>query len=299
MRTKLPSPARQFLRTLDGRRARPIVDTFHHWLDQRQLTLAELTPEHFEQFLDRFRAPRIPTSIRAEHFQVARDYVQWLHDRALVGFDPSPLRRPQPLPSIAREFLASLAPTHRPGTCINYAHALRTFHRWLEPRELDPQRLTRRDLAPWLVELHAKGLAPITRYQCTGSRSARRFVSRWRGDVDRGRSAPARASRGPSRVPFPTLHGERERERLVAGREWPGKRSALPFRSRPQLRNGNGPPVTGAYDGASSGETSERVAEALVAHAELGAELGAAQGRFGAREPLEEAAVQIRGRLVG
>lgn len=164
MRTKLLPPARRFLRTPDGRRARALVSAFHDWLDQRQLTLAELTPEHFEEFLDRFRNPRVPTSTGAEHFQLARRYVRWLHDHALVTFDPGPLRRAPPLPSLAREFIASLTPTHRPGTCMQYAYALRTFHRWLDLRGLDAQRLTRRDLVPWFQELHAEGLCPLTRY---------------------------------------------------------------------------------------------------------------------------------------
>jgi hypothetical protein len=44
MQTNLPPPARRFLRTPDGRSARALVCAFHHWLDHRQLTLAELTP---------------------------------------------------------------------------------------------------------------------------------------------------------------------------------------------------------------------------------------------------------------
>jgi hypothetical protein len=49
MPVELPPPARQFLRTSDGRRARRIVYAFHHWLAQRQLTVDKLTADHFEQ----------------------------------------------------------------------------------------------------------------------------------------------------------------------------------------------------------------------------------------------------------
>jgi hypothetical protein len=79
-----------------------------------------------------------------------------------------------------------------------------------------------------------------------------------------------------------------------------GRVSGLLCRSGPrtQLRSGNrnGPAVSSvssAYDRAGGGEPRERVAEALVAHAEFGAELGVAQRRPGARESLEEAAVQM------
>src|SRR5512140_539895 len=154
MRTKLPPPARRFLQTPDGRRARALVYAFHDWLEKRSLTLAELTAEHFEEFLYQLRNPHAPTNTCAEHFQLARSYVQWLHDSALVDFNPGPLRRAYPLPSMAREFMAALTPTHRPGTCMQYAYALRTFHRWLDVRGLESQRLTRRDLAPWFQDLH-------------------------------------------------------------------------------------------------------------------------------------------------
>jgi site-specific recombinase XerD len=67
------------------------------------------------------------------------------------------------LPTPAREFVASLLPTRRPGTCWQYASTLRRFHRWLARRDLRVGRLTRRQLAPWFTELHADGLDVGTR----------------------------------------------------------------------------------------------------------------------------------------
>jgi site-specific recombinase XerD len=71
---------------------------------------------------------------------------------------------PPQLPSVARTFLASLAPTHRPATRAAYAGALRKFHGWLDRRALALSRLTRRQIVPWFQELHAAGLHPGTRH---------------------------------------------------------------------------------------------------------------------------------------
>ena len=214
MPSELPPPARHFLQTPGGRRARTIVHAFHRWLDQRRLTVAELTPDHFEQFLTRFRNPAVPKRTSAQHRQLARCYVQWLHGRALVGFDPEQLRRLDPLPPLAREFLASLTPTHRPSTCINHRSSLRRFYRWLDARGLDSQRLTRRDLTPWFQELHAEGLHPATR--CHILIEVRIYL-RWLSERQRMRTAPDELVRSsdcpklPQYLPRPlTVEADRE-----------------------------------------------------------------------------------------
>ena len=214
MPSELPPPARHFLQTPRGRRARTIVHAFHRWLDQRRLTVAEFTPDHFEQFLTRFRNPAVPKRTSAQHRQLARHYVQWLHGRALVGFDPEQLRRLDPLPPLAREFLASLTPTHRPSTCINHRSSLRRFYRWLDARGLDSQRLTRRDLTPWFQELHAEGLHPATR--CHILIEVRIYL-RWLSERQRMRTASDELVRSsdcpklPQYLPRPlTVEADRE-----------------------------------------------------------------------------------------
>jgi site-specific recombinase XerD len=187
MLVELPPPARLFLQTADGRRARRIVYAFHHWLDQRQLTVGELTADQLEQFFARLRDPAVPKRTSSGHRQLARAYMLWLHDRALIGFDPEYLLRPYSLPPLAREFMASLAPTHRPGTCEGYTAAMRRFYRWLDAHKLDPHRLTRRDLVPWFQELHAEGLDPSTR---RGILLKVRAYLRWLSEHRRLRSAP-------------------------------------------------------------------------------------------------------------
>ena len=165
--------------------------------------MAELTPDHFEQFLTCLRNPAVPKRTSVGHRQLARRYVQWLHDHALVGFDPEQLRRPHPLPPLACEFLASLTPTYRPGTCVNYTVALRRFHRWLDARGLNPQRLTRGDLAPWFQELHAEGLHAAT---CRRLLLDVRTYLRWLSEHQHMRAAPDQLPQTAA-VPATSLDG--------------------------------------------------------------------------------------------
>jgi site-specific recombinase XerD len=157
-------PAVRFLRTAGGRRAHAIVHAFHRWLDRRRLTLSELTPDHLRQFFADPRRARVSPKIRARCEHWLRGYLQWLHDRGLIDFAPEPPQlRPPALSSLARAFLASLAPTHRPSTIERYAYSLRKLHDWLDASGLEPQHLTRSELAPWFQWLHAAGLHPGSR----------------------------------------------------------------------------------------------------------------------------------------
>lgn len=161
---ELPPFAGRFLRTRPHRRVRLLVYVLHRWLDRERLTLAELTPAHFRRFLIRPGRVRITKRIQVNYGNLLRGYLKWLYDRGLVGFVPAPRRRrPYELPAAAREFLASLAPTHRGSTCHRYIWSLRKFHAWLEAHELEVHRLTRFDLAPWFHALHASGLHPVSR----------------------------------------------------------------------------------------------------------------------------------------
>jgi site-specific recombinase XerD len=232
--TQLPPLARHFLRTLVGRGARTTVSAFHHWLDERRLTMAALTPEHFEQFLARFWNPHVPTRTGSQHRQLARRYVQWLHGRGIVAFDPEQLRRPHPLPPLAREFLASLTPTHRPRTIEHHTGSLRRFYRWLDPRGLDPQRLTRRELTPWFQELHAEKLGPARRRNiliCV------RIYLRWLSEQARMRAAPDELVRPsdcpklPQYLPRPlAIEADRELKRRLRSSKEPGAWALLLMR---------------------------------------------------------------------
>jgi len=161
---ELPPFTRRFLRTRPHRRVRLLVYVLHRWLDRQRLTLAELTPAHFRRFLVRPGRVRIAKRIQVNYGNLLRVYLKWLHDRGFVGFVPAS-RRPRPfeLPAMAREFLASLAPTHRRSTCHRYIWSLRKLHAWVDAHELEIHHLTRFDLAPWFQTLHTSGLHPVSR----------------------------------------------------------------------------------------------------------------------------------------
>jgi len=232
--TELPRSARHFLRTPGGRGARTIVYAFHHWLAKLPLTMAELTPEYFEQFLARFRTSHIPTRTSAKYRQLARRYAQWLYDHRLVAFNLEQHRRPHPLPPLAREYLASLTPTHRPRTIEKHTGSLRRLYRWLDPRGLDPQRLTRRELTPWFQELHAEQLGPAARRTiliCV------RIYLRWLSEQVRMRAAPdelvrpSDCPRLPQYLPRPlTVEADRELKRRLRSSKQPGAWALLLMR---------------------------------------------------------------------
>jgi site-specific recombinase XerD len=241
MPRKLPPPAQRFLRFRPGGQIHAIVRALHRWLDRQQLTLAELTPDHFERFLDRFWTLHVTPRTSAWHRQRAREYVKWLHDHALVGFDPERRRCPYPLPAIALDFLASLSPTHRPSTCTHYAISLRKLHRWLDPRGLAPQHLTRQDLAPWFQELHAEGLHPATRFHVLID--VRGYL-RWLSERRRMRTAPDELIRRsdfpklPQYLPRPlSVESDRELQRRLRESKTPGAWALLLMR-RTGLRIG-------------------------------------------------------------
>jgi site-specific recombinase XerD len=217
---------RRFLRTPDGRRARAAVSTLHRWLDQRDLPLTRLTPLLLRYFLIRPKHVRVTRETSELYWMQLRGYLQWLHDRKLISFDPQRLRhRPTPLPLLAREFLASLAPTHRWRTRHVYRTALRHFYRWLDEHDLEPKQLVRRDIASWFHKLHDVGLAPSTRHLTL---VALRAFLRWLNERQRMRTVPddlIRASdipKLPHYLPRPlTADADRELQRRLAASDNP------------------------------------------------------------------------------
>lgn len=223
---ELPPATQRFLRTARGRRTRSIVRALHRWLERHRLKLAELTPDHLRTFLVRPLSARIASRTSAVYWNLLREYLQWLHDRELIGFDPEHLRRhPKRLPSLAREFLASLTPTHRPGTCNGYATALRRFHGWLDQRGLVPERLTRQEIAPWFQDLHAAALHPSSRHHILVD--VRAYL-RWVSERQRMRTLPDELIRTrdlpklPLYLPRPlTTDADRELQRRLAASKDP------------------------------------------------------------------------------
>jgi site-specific recombinase XerD len=223
MRTKLDLPltTRRFLRTPRGRRARTAVHALHRWLDRRQLALEQLTPQMFQTFLRWPQRARVTPKSSQAYWTRLRDYLYWLGERGLIRFNPKHLRRHlKLLPPLAREFLALLAPTHRPSTCGGYASALRSYYGWLDKRELDPRQLTRREIVSWFQELHAAGLSDVTRH---GLLIQIRVYLRWLSERAGMRTAPddlvrpADLPKLPLYLPRPlTTEADRELQRRLA-----------------------------------------------------------------------------------
>ena len=238
----LPPTAQRFLRTARGQRSHATVCALHRWLDRRTLALADLQPEHLRSFLVRPRGTRVTSRTSALYWGQLRPYLQWLRDHELIGFDPEHLRRhPKRLPPVASEFLASLAPTHRPGTCGGYTTALRRFHGWLDARGLVVERLTRQDIVRWLEQLHAAGLHPSTRVHIL--LDVRSYL-RWLGERVALRTAPDDLIRPrdlpklPLYLPRPlTTDADRELQRRLADAKEPSALALLLMR-RTGLRIG-------------------------------------------------------------
>lgn len=240
--SRAPRIPRSLLRTTVNRREHSLVDALHRWLDRQQLTVAELTPDRLRQFLAQPRRARVSRRASARYRTWLRGYLQWLHDRAIIDFAPALPRRPAPeLPPLAREFLASLAPTHRPRTCEAYTYALRRLHGWLGSHGLELERLTRSDLAPWFQELHAVGLCPASRRRILID--VRAYLH-WRSEHGRMRTAPDELIRRsdfpklPQYLPRPlTAEADRELQHRLGRSEHPGAWALLLMR-RTGLRLG-------------------------------------------------------------
>ncbi len=69
-----------------------------------------------------------------------------------------------PLPESARDFLDTLRPVRKHGTCSAYAGTLRGFYAWLDAQDLSCSALDRRDLQRWLNALADRRLTPGTRH---------------------------------------------------------------------------------------------------------------------------------------
>jgi site-specific recombinase XerD len=163
---ELPRSARRFLDSHPDKRKdiERIVRFFHSWLTRHQLAVLTLTPTDIEHFLDRPWRATLTTVSRRSYRGHLMPYLEWLRSRKRLTFDPEYLRlHPQRLPEVAQEFIASLRPTLRPGTCQGYATSLRKLHSWLSVRNVPLPGLHRRHTSEWMKALHDQGLQPATR----------------------------------------------------------------------------------------------------------------------------------------
>jgi site-specific recombinase XerD len=223
---KLPLTTRRFLTTPRGEQSRVAILALHRWLEWRGISIAQLTPVLFQQFLTWPNHVRVSAKTRRAYWIQLRDYLQRLRDRGMLSFNPKHLqRRPRSLPPIAREYLASLAPTHRPSTCSGYATTLRGFYAWLDDNRLDVAQLTQRVITRWFQSMHAERLAPITRH---GILMETRMYLRWLNERQPMRTLPDDLIRRsdfpklPHYMPRPlTIEADRELQRRLAASDDP------------------------------------------------------------------------------
>ncbi|HEY3352154.1 MAG TPA: tyrosine-type recombinase/integrase [Polyangia bacterium] len=238
----LPATTRRFLRTARGRRARLAVCALHRWLARRDVALADLTPTHVADFVAAPLGTTLGPATAKEYRNHLLHYLDWLHARGLLGFDPERLRaHPKRLPPIACEYLRTLAPTHHPRTGAGYTTALRRLHGWLDERGLDPQHLTRADLADWSQRLHTGRLSAC--YRLAVLLVARAYL-RWRDERQSLDVAPDELIRPrdfpklPKYLPRPlTQAADRELQRRLRASATPWHLALLLMR-RTGLRSG-------------------------------------------------------------
>jgi len=161
--------ARRFWRTRKDPKGRAIVSQLYRFMAAQQLSHAELQPEHLDQLLESPFGQPLASRTRYDYRGELLAYLQWLHGKGELSFDPSKLRRGKlqrrPLPALAEQFVATLAVTLRPGTCGNYRTHLRRFCGWLAEHGVAVRQLDREQVARWLAHLHERGLKPATRFQ--------------------------------------------------------------------------------------------------------------------------------------
>lgn len=160
----LPAFAEEYLLVQPA--SRPIVRSFHRWLQSSGRALLQLQQQEIEPFLLRFVNRSRSPAQRRQRTLLLR-YFDWLHDRKLLRFDPRYAwpRSDAPLPSPVPEFLASLAPTHKESTVRGHQSTLRAFYIWLRARGASLESLDRTCISHWLEWIHLRGHSASARTQ--------------------------------------------------------------------------------------------------------------------------------------
>jgi len=129
------------------------------------IRLTELRKEQVESFLLTYLDRPLGKQSKHCYRSLLRRYLDHLHQRRLLSFDPTCLRvgSRRSLPPMAEQFLQTLEPTRRPGTVVGYRSSLGELHEWLRRQGLSLEQLERKHMCLFLSHLHRKGLAASTR----------------------------------------------------------------------------------------------------------------------------------------
>jgi len=163
-KTKLPPVAVTYLESRQARRAKRVVCLFHRWLDEQGLRLDELKPPDVFRFFKSLPSHGSNHGTTRNYRARLRKYFAWLHDQGLMPFGAEVTYEHQrkPVPQV-EEFVATLEPTLKPGTCALYRQTLRRFHHWLSATGVALHDLSRMQMTQWFIHLSERGLQPCTR----------------------------------------------------------------------------------------------------------------------------------------
>lgn len=163
----LPRAVGRYLRTRADKKAAAIVRQLHRWMKDTGLLLGTLEPWHVDQFLVRPFRKHLAARTRYDYRGELLNYLQWRYERGDLPFDPSKLRRGRfahrALPELAEQFVASLAATLRPSTCLCYRSTLGHFCRWTTEQDLVLEHLDRLALGRFFAHLLRQGMSPSRR----------------------------------------------------------------------------------------------------------------------------------------
>ncbi len=159
----LPPFAVEFLHSRSSH-LRP-VRIFHGWLKGTYRPLLDMKAVEFEPFFALLAKAHANEAAQRLCRRRALAYFDWLHQRALLRFDPRCAwpRYGSSLPPEVSSFLRALAPTLKSSTLNIYKTHLRQFHIWLTSQSVSLAQLERQHMTAWLEWIHARGLHAATR----------------------------------------------------------------------------------------------------------------------------------------
>lgn len=117
-----------------------LLRRFHHWLEERHLSIDQLAIEDIESFLRRPCRRRLKSSTYHVYRNMIHPYVRWLRGEKGLRKDSQliVLRRRWrgPTPRTLQDFLADPEPPRSKRTIENYQSDLCHFHQWLESQRI-------------------------------------------------------------------------------------------------------------------------------------------------------------------
>lgn len=155
-----------------------IARVFHGWLNSKNLTPADLSTRHINEFR-MFRLEKISALSARNSASILLRYLDLLYSKGLVSFDPAVLRKKPKtieLPEHAKTFLVHHSIVSKDTTLKFYTSSLRRFYKWLNTSQRELIKLRPFDLEDFALHLKTMDLKAITR---NGTLVCLRVYLRW------------------------------------------------------------------------------------------------------------------------